>query len=58
MGVLNDFFGLSDFVWVWGQFLDYDIGLIVDGLELFIIQVFVGDFYFDFFGMGQVIIFM
>ena len=55
-GVLNDLFGLSDFVWAWGQFLDHDIGLTVDGPEPLIIQVPVGDPHFDPFGMGQAII--
>ena len=55
-GVLNDNFGLSDFVWAWGQFLDHDIGLTTDGPEPLIIQVPAGDPHFDPFGEGQAVI--
>lgn len=55
-GVLNDNFGLSDFVWAWGQFLDHDIGLTTDGEEPLIIEVPAGDPHFDPFGTGEVVI--
>ena len=57
-GVLNDAFGLSDFVWSWGQFLDHDIGLTTDGPEPLIIPVPAGDIHFDPFGTGEAIIAM
>lgn len=55
-GILNDVFGLSDFVWAWGQFLDHDIGLTTDGPEPLFIPVPVGDPHFDPFGTGEAII--
>lgn len=55
-GLINDPTGLSDFVWVWGQFLDHDIGLTSDGPEPLIIQVPTGDPDFDPFGAGMAII--
>lgn len=48
--------GLSDFCWVWGQFIDHDIGLTEDGPEYLPIEVPAGDPDFDPFGMGQAII--
>lgn len=47
---------LSDFCWVWGQFLDHDIGLTPDGQEFFPIPIPEGDPWFDPHGTGQVII--
>ena len=48
--------GLSDFCWVFGQFIDHDIGLTPDGNENFSIQVQTGDSYFDPLGQGTAII--
>lgn len=46
--------GLSDFVWMWGQFIDHDLDLSsgADPAELFAIQVPAGDSHFDPFGTG------
>ncbi len=48
--------GLSDYMWVWGQFLDHDFGLTPDNQETLFIPVPQGDDYFDPFGTGQVVI--
>lgn len=48
--------GLSDFCWVFGQFIDHDIGLTPDGDEDVSIHVQAGDEYFDPLGMGTAII--
>lgn len=48
--------GASDFLWVWGQFLDHDIGLTMGGGEQFNISVPQGDPYFDPMGTGTQII--
>lgn len=53
---LSDPLGLSDFIWVWGQFIDHDLGLTSDGPEPLIISVPAGDPWFDPFGMGMAII--
>lgn len=53
---LGDPFGLSDFIWVWGQFIDHDIGLTGDGPEPIFINVPAGDPWFDPFGAGTAII--
>lgn len=55
-GLINDPLNLSDFCWVFGQFLDHDIGLTPDGPEPMIIQVPAGDPWFDPQGAGQAII--
>jgi hypothetical protein len=55
-GLLNDPLALSDFTWVFGQFIDHDIGLTPDGPEPLIIQVPAGDAFFDPMGLGQAII--
>ncbi|RMF01458.1 MAG: hypothetical protein D6772_04780, partial [Bacteroidetes bacterium] len=55
-GFLMDPMGLSDFCWVWGQFIDHDIGLTPDGPEPLPIVVPRGDPHFDPFGVGQAII--
>ncbi|MCA9049461.1 MAG: peroxidase, partial [Planctomycetaceae bacterium] len=51
---LNDR-GLSDFIWIWGQFVDHDIDLTTgaDPAEAFNIEVPAGDTYFDPFGTGE-----
>jgi hypothetical protein len=57
-GILSDPLNLSDFCWVWGQFIDHDIGLTPDGDELMTIDIPTGDDWFDPFNTGQVKIFM
>ncbi|MCB0597283.1 MAG: T9SS type A sorting domain-containing protein [Lewinellaceae bacterium] len=52
-GLLNDPMNLSDFCWVWGQFIDHDIGLTPDGSENADISVPQGDPWFDPFNTGQ-----
>ena len=49
-------FGASDFLWVWGQFLDHDLDLTLEGIESFDIPVPQGDFYFDPFNTGTQVI--
>lgn len=56
IGTSQDPFQLSDFCWVFGQFLDHDIGLTPDGNEFFPISVTAGDKWFDPFNTGQVMI--
>lgn len=48
--------GLTDYVWIWGQFLDHDIDLTegADPAESFNIEVPAGDPWFDPFGTGAV----
>ncbi len=53
---LSDPLGLSDFIWVWGQFVDHDLGLTGDGPELLTINVPAGDPWFDPLGVGMAII--
>ena len=53
---LLDDTGLSDFCWVFGQFLDHDITLTVDGAENLFIPVPRGDVHFDPFNTGNVLI--
>lgn len=48
--------GLSDYMWVWGQFLDHDFGLTPDIGETIYIPIPQGDAHFDPFGSGQVTI--
>ncbi|MEL7119876.1 MAG: peroxidase family protein [Bacteroidota bacterium] len=55
-GLLNDVMGLSDFCWVFGQFIDHDIGLTPDGNEAAMINVPAGDPWFDPMNTGNVII--
>lgn len=53
--VLNDR-NLTDFAWIWGQFIDHDIDLSegADPAEEFNISVPAGDVFFDPFGTGEV----
>ncbi len=44
---------LSNFLWVWGQFLDHDINLTQEGHESYNIDVPRGDIYFDPYGTGE-----
>ncbi len=55
-GLLNDPLALSDFCWVWGQFIDHDLGLTPDGSEDASIPVPRGDPWFDPFNTGQMMI--
>ncbi len=55
-GFLNDPLNLSDFCWVWGQFIDHDFGLTPDGNEDASIPVPQGDSWFDPFNTGQMVI--
>jgi len=45
--MIHDPLNLSDFTWVFGQFIDHDIGLTPDGQEDASIAVPAGDSYFD-----------
>ena len=53
--IVNDR-NLTDFVWIWGQFIDHDIDLseAADPAESFNIEVPLGDEYFDPFATGTV----
>lgn len=54
---INDPLNLSDFCWVWGQFIDHDIGLTGNSAtEPAMIPVPAGDPWFDPFNSGQVMI--
>lgn len=55
-GLINDPKVLSDFCWVWGQFIDHDFGLTPDGSETANILVPQGDPWFDPMNTGQVVI--
>ena len=55
-GLLNDPVGLSDFTWVFGQFMDHDIALTDVAAEPFNIPVPMGDSAFDPFNSGTVVI--
>lgn len=55
-GLFNDPLKLSDFCWVWGQFIDHDFGLTPDGDEFFPIAVPRSDRDFDPSGTGAVVI--
>ena len=55
--LINDPLSLSDFCWVWGQFIDHDIGITTEShTEPAMISVPAGDPWFDPLGSGQVII--
>ena len=54
--LLNDPVGLSDFTWVFGQFIDHDIGLTEQPGEPLMIPVPTGDPIFDPFRTGRVVI--
>lgn len=51
--LINDPLNISDFCWVFGQFLDHDIGLTPDGPEDASINIPSGDPYFDPLGTGE-----
>lgn len=55
-GLLNDPVGLSDYTWVFGQFMDHDLGLTEEEGEPFNIRVPAGDPSFDpmFFGTVEI----
>lgn len=55
-GLLNDPVGLSDYTWVFGQFMDHDLGLTEEVGENFNINVPMGDPQFDPMFFGTVII--
>lgn len=55
-GLVNDPFGLSDYCWAWGQFIDHDFGFTIDGDEPLHIPVPAGDPWFDPMSTGQGII--
>ncbi|MEM9835897.1 MAG: peroxidase family protein [Bacteroidota bacterium] len=57
-GLLSDPLNMSDFTWVFGQFMDHDLGLTVDGTESMDIDVPPGDPQFDPMGFGTVKIHM
>ncbi len=52
----NDYLKLNDFCWVFGQFLDHDLGLTPDGTEPAMISVPAGDPFFDPNGEGRAVI--
>ena len=54
---INDVLSLSDFCWVWGQFIDHDIGITENSsVEPAMIPVPAGDPWFDPLGTGQAMI--
>lgn len=53
---INDPMQLSDFCWVFGQFIDHDIGFTPDGNEFMPIPVPAGDTWFDPANSGQALI--
>lgn len=55
-GLLNDPLNLSDYCWVFGQFIDHDLGLTPDGSESINIQIPAGDQWFDPIGLGNAVI--
>lgn len=55
-GDISNSFGASDFLWVWGQFLDHDINLTREGGNPFDIEVPQGDPFFDPFNTGTQVI--
>ena len=56
--LINEPLNLSDFVWVFGQFMDHDLSLTGNGNELAMVSVPAGDSWFDPFGQGTALIFM
>ena len=57
--LVNDPLNLSDFVWVFGQFMDHDLSLTGDSQnEPAFVNVPAGDPWFDPFGQGTALIFM
>ena len=56
--LINDPLNLSDFVWVFGQFMDHDISSTGNSNELAFVPVPAGDPWFDPFGQGTALIFM
>ena len=56
--LINDPLNLSDFVWVFAQFIDHDLSLTGNGSELAMVPVPAGDPWFDPFGQGTALIFM
>ncbi len=54
--IISDPLTLSDFCWVWGQFIDHDFGLTPDGEEPLPIAVPRGDNWFDPANEGQAMI--
>lgn len=57
-GILSDPLELSDYVWVFGQFIDHDVTFVLDGDEAAMIDVPAGDKDFDPFQTGEVKILM
>ncbi|MCB9284921.1 MAG: T9SS type A sorting domain-containing protein [Lewinellaceae bacterium] len=51
---IPDPYGHSDFIWVFGQFIDHDITFIPDGTENVFINIPQGDTFFDPWNTGQV----
>lgn len=51
-GDLFNHHGMSNFLWIWGQFLDHDINLTLEGHEKYDIPVTMGDPYFDPYATG------
>jgi hypothetical protein len=56
--LINDPLNLSDYCWVFGQFIDHDLTFVLDGSENVLIQVPTGDPWFDPWGSGQAFIHM
>lgn len=52
--LLSDPMNLSDYTWVFGQFLDHDLSFTIDGAEPMDIDVPIGDPHFDPLGFGTV----
>ncbi len=58
-GLVNDQLSLSDYVWVFGQFIDHDITLVENSpFEPAFVNVPLGDDWFDPFNGGEALIFM
>jgi Animal haem peroxidase len=56
-GIILDIYDLSDYAWLWGQFIDHDVTLVVDDPnESLDILVPSGDIYFDPYSTGTVYI--
>lgn len=57
--ILNDPYELSDYAWMFGQFMDHDLSLVVDQPNNFLyVQVPQGDPWFDPWGIGAALISM